>query len=212
MIISTVKEKSFSMLFLFFNFVIFWTLKFFVFDKVTHNQPAILTYVIIIVSALVTSFLYILISIQFTRKTEKKVISKSMYVREYGCSLFRRYKSPFIVRFGKGDCDLYMNEMYLVFTQYPSDRMTYISDLRSKLFMLNARDIICIYCYKYIYLLLTSVFFFTVWHICVVCNINIYIILLICLIVVVYFIIDKICANLVNKSMRKRKLDIFIDE
>jgi hypothetical protein len=212
MTISAVKEKPFSMLFLFFNFLIFWTLKFLVFDKVTHNQPAILTYVIIIVSALVTSFLYILISIQFTRKTEKKVISNSNYVREYGCSLFRRYKSPFIVRFRKGECDFYMNETYLVLTQYPSDRMRYISDLRSKLFMLNARDILCIYCYKYMYILLTSVFFFTVWHVCVVCNINIYIIILICLIVVVYFIIDKICTNLVNKSMRKRKLEIFMNE
>lgn len=212
MTISAVKEKPFSMLFLFFNFLIFWTLKFLVFDKITHNQPAILTYVIIIVSALITSFLYILISMHFTCKTEKKVISNSNYVREYGCNLFRRYKSPFIVRFGKCECNLYVNEMYLVLTQYPSDRMRYTADLRAKLFMLNARDILCIYCYKYIYIVLTSIFFFTVWHICIVCRINIYTIILICLVVVVYFIVDKICTNLVNKSMRKRKLEIFMYE
>ncbi|MDF2866370.1 MAG: hypothetical protein K0R72_1188 [Clostridia bacterium] len=210
MIISTAKEKPLSIFFFIFNFLTFWILEISLVGNITKQVSIILVYIITIVLSLLTGLIYAAINMYFTYKVEKKIMSKSTYVREYGASLFMGYNSIFLFKLKDDIHCLSLNKTHLYLTQYPRDRREYITELRTRLFLLKEMDIICIYFNKYIHSILNSVLFFVIWQICMVSEIKNGAIIQIAIVLCSYYIINKFFTNLTKKIMIKRDLELFL--
>lgn len=217
MTISTSNEKTTSISFWVFIFSVYWTFKFFVLNKFFENQSGIPIYSTIVTLALFTGLLYILIDIYFTRKREEANIKlSSCYVEEYGCSLFMGHKNVCIVRSNKERCDLYINRLYFSYTQLQTNRPEYLAKIKSRFTTLNKIDILYIYSYKYIYMILITAILFVVWQIysnaLMSNNLSTQVITLFGILILIcpmYYITTKICLFSITKFMRKRNLDMF---
>lgn len=216
MTISTASGKPFSILFMLFNFLMYWILKFVLLDEMAKNHSTVFTSTIMLIFALITCLIYILINMYFTNK---KIIRRSNYIGEYGCSIFTEYNMVGAVKIKKDICNIYINHMYLCWNQYPSDRAEYISKLKSRFLRLSKSDILYVYFYKYINTVLMSILLFSIWQISNSCiastsisrQIIIASIISIALISV-YFIVDIICMNVIIKTIKKRNLEFFISK
>lgn len=217
MTISTIMMKAFSPIFMLFNLVIFWTAKILVLNNMVRGQSLIVTYTIIVAAAIVTCGLYIMLDLRFIRKMEKNIMDNSIYVEQYGCSLFAHTNAKFVLKFKKDSHELYMNQIFLSLTQYKSDIPEYITNLKARFSKLKMIDIFLIYLSKYFSTISMSILLFVTWQICdsIHTKINIFaqigvifatVLVLIC----IYFFCTRFCLILINRIMRKRDLDFFV--
>ncbi len=217
MIISSLKAKRSSIVFSIYNFLVYLFFYYFVIDKIIKNNSTVVSFGIMMALAVISSFIYILIIIIITFFVERKLIRESIYRMEYGCSLFYRRNTKYIVELKKKSCNIYANSLYLRSPYYPLDLPNYVKEQYEKLQNIKISDIIFIYLYKYADALLMSVTYYVVWHFCslIIVETNIlklliFFILLIFAASIGYYAVSNICSILIRKHIKKRDLEIFI--
>ena len=219
MTISTAKGNSTSIWLMFFCVVIFVILRFFFNDLIFKNESLILVYMFITISALVTSLVYISISLFFTHRFEKKIMDKSEYIQDYNINLFIAINPIYVLKLKKGTFEFYFNHIYLHATPFFFNKLEYILKLKSRFAKLNKIDILCIYLYKYISIFFSTVYIFVLFNgICELIkynnNLNLFLymfmFILILISIPVYIIFTKIVNYCIIKIMKKRDLEFFM--
>ena len=216
MTISTVKVRPFSTNFMLFDLTMFFMLKFVLLDKITEDKSITFTYLVFIITAIVVSFVYILLNSCFTRLIENKVMKCASYIEQYDCKIFRSNYVTYILKLDKDNCDIYMNEMFLFLTLYDEDRREYVAKLKTRFANLNKIDLVNIYLYKYVDIVLMSILLFIVWQIGNVITVgnNILLELLTILVIAlvaiaIYYAVVKIFLRFITRIMKKRDLMFF---
>jgi len=219
MTISTRSKSTFTISFLIFNLLMFWTFKIMIVNKIISNKSALLTYLIIIAAAIFADLIYILINVYFTHRLEEKIISNSTYLEDFDFSYFIGSTTICILRLEDDKCQVYINYAYLEFIYYYWDVEEYIFELETSFDSLNKMDKIFIYLYKYMNTALMSIFLFVIWQICdsgtIAGNVIVQTttVMFIALILLgVYYIANKIAYKYITKYIRKRDLTFLIFE
>lgn len=216
MIISTKTCNPFKTSFLLFNIMLFILMKLMVIDKINQNTPMVVSSICTILIAAFIALTYALLDILLVYLKEKKVVSSSNYASIYGCYLYSIYNTAYIFKLGKEKNEVYVNQPYLVLTQYTADRPDYIKRIKSRINNLNKVDIVYIYLYKYTSTVLMSLNFFVIWY---VFNLLDYfdpvvhvLTLLVCTLglTLVYFEIINIVMRKLTRVMKNRDLSIFL--
>ena len=217
MTISTAKGNPTALSLMFFCLVICGTITFFVTDGILKNESVILVYTLIIVSALITSLMYISISLFFTHRLEKRIMNKSNYIENHNINLFIACNPIYILKLKKGTFEFYYNHIYLHATQFSFNRLEYILKLKSRFATLNKIDILFIYLYKYISIFLSAVFMFMLYNKSyeIIKDSNTFewlpfMFVVILVLTPVYLIVTKIIGYFFIKIMKKRDLEFFM--
>jgi hypothetical protein len=217
MTISTTGENPFSITFLMLNFLVFWVLKFSVLKEICERQSVVFVYTTIILLSLVTSFIYILISIYKTHKFEISTREMSMYVEEYKCNLFMGRKNTcFLLLKGK-ECEVYINQLFFVYSQYRPNRAEYILKLKARFVTLNKIDILYIYLYRYMKEILTSVSLIVIFQICSGISKNtsselVFLTIVLLLSILFCYTVIQICMIATKRSIEKNNLELFVSK
>lgn len=217
MIISTARGKPFSLIFMLYNFAIFQLLNIMLLDKIVIYKNVALIFISIIVLAVFTALVYILMNIWFRHYIEKDIVRISSYIEQYDCFLYDDYDIKCIVKLNNKTCKLYYNELNLFLTKVHGSRAEYILSLKSSFINLNKTDILFIYLYKYISVVVVSVIYFFMWFACISVSLaysSIYteilaILPIVFLIILLYFILDFVFSIYLIVILKKRNLEFF---
>lgn len=217
MIISTRKEELMTVPFIFFNFFVYWILKFTLFDpfmKAGGSIPIVSS--LLVLSAIITGLIYILFNIRFINNVEKQVMKNSQYLEQFDCSIYPVYPASHIIFIEKGKINVYINHMFLMMNFYKSDIPEYVSDLKTSVKNLNKKDIFVILLYKKLEHIFLSILFFVVWNLTsMINNKNVFveiseIIFSTIAAIIVYLIVSKLFKKYITNIIKKRNLQFIL--
>ena len=217
MTISTTGENQFSVSFLMFNFLVFLVLKFSVLKEVFGSHSVMFSYTTIILFSLVTSLVYILIYIYKTNEFEMITMEMSMYVEKYKCNLFIGHENVCFLRLREKECDVYINQLFFIYSQYYSNRAEYISKLKARFATLNRIDILYIYLYRYMKEILTSVSLIVIFQICSSISKNtpselVFLTIVLLLLILFCYTVIQMCSIAIKRSIEKHNLELLISK
>jgi hypothetical protein len=212
MIITTMKGKPCSVLFILFNLISFCTLKYFVLGKSIEN--VYYSFIVFTLLSLTTCFVYIVIDIYIKHRFLKKDVNTLTHIEKFEFGFVGAHSTLCILKVKKN-----MRATYRNTELYHCDRTSYMQKLQSRYDKLNNIDKMYIYFYEYINTVLMSILLFSVFQVFFSININsnilnqlFWIICLSLLICFTCFIIIQICLLCISMSMKKRDLMFFISK
>lgn len=218
MIISSINGKPFSIVFVMFNLAAFCIQKVLITDQISNIHSTFVVYSLMIVSAIFTGVVYSFIYLNHISSLEKQIMVYSLFVKEYDCSIFKGNDIRYIVQLNKDDHHIYINRRYFFYNHDYDAKVHYIEILKNKLGKINAVDMLYIYLYKYINVVLMSVGYFFIWQLCFVSKVNImsfgrFLSILIILLITLYLycMVNPIFEKIITNRMTKRDLGFFIE-
>lgn len=212
MIISTMKGKPCSVLFIVFNLLIFWAFRYFVLGNVGVNMSLISIYSMFILIALITTFMYILIDLYIKYRFRKKAVDNYTNIEEYNSGSLGVFDTLCILKVKQN-----MSETYKDTELYHSNREKYMKNLHSRYETLNTREKLYIYFFEYINVVIMSVLIFIAWVSCYDINFlssilyHISVLLgIAATLIFSYYIITNICLKVITNVIKKRGLQFFV--